>query len=154
MGLNAKFVGICLVCIILGVASTSLAAPTLSLSWYKNNGYGMGGDVGGQWTITGVASSDVTRVEFYLDDTLQVNDTSTPFSWAFNTGNYSLGTHTIKAVAYDDAGQTATAEATRNFVEYSTDIFWIIIGVIVVVMVIALAVSLYWVRRKEAKKAR
>ena len=154
MRLNAKFVFICLTCIVLALSSTVLAAPTLSLSWYKNNGFGMGNHMGGQWTLTAVTSSDVTRVEFYLDNNLQENKTSAPFNWAFNTRNYSLGTHTIKAVAYDATEQTATAEATRNFVEYSNDLLWIIIGVIVVVMAVVLVIALFMVRRKDAKKAR
>ncbi len=155
MRLTVKLVGICLVCVVIALSVTAvLATPTVSLSWYKNNGYGMGNDIGGQWTITAVTSSDVTRVEFYLDNQLQQNDTSTSFNWAFNTNDYSLGTHTIKAVAYNAEGQTATAQADRNFVEYSMNLFGIIIGVIVSVMAILLVTLLYRVRKKEAKKTK
>ena len=149
MRLSIKLSYICMICAALALSSTAvLAAPTISLSWYKNNGYGLGNDIGGQWTITAVTSSDVTRVEFYLDSQLQQNDTLTPFSWAFNTADYSLGSHNIKTVAYTSDGQTMTAQAERNFVEYSTNLLWIITGVIVAVVAISIVVALYWVRKK------
>jgi len=131
------------------------ADPTLSLKWYKNNGYGMGNDIGGQWTLTADASSDVNRVEFYLDNQLQQNSTQAPFQWAFNTADYSLGTHTIKAVAYNAEGQTATATAERNFVEYSaTNIFGLVIGVAVAVIAIALVVAVYRIKKESKNKNR
>jgi Bacterial Ig domain len=134
-------------------AAVAQASPTVSLQWYKNNGYGLGTDIGGQWTITADTSSDVTRVEFYLDNQLQQNSTQAPFQWAFNTADYSLGAHTIKTVAYNTQEQTATAEANRNFVEYSaTNIFGLIIGVTVAVIVIAVAVAVYRIKKQNKDK--
>jgi hypothetical protein len=141
------------VCIILALSFTTvLAAPTINLNWYKNNGYGMGDDIGGQWTITAVTSSDVTSVEFYLDSNLQQNDTSTPFTWAFNTADYRSGTHTIKAVAYNIEGQTVTTQVERNFVEYSMNLFWVITGVVVAVLAISVVVAVYRIRKTDARR--
>jgi len=151
--LSIKLAYIFMICVALSLAFTAvLAAPTISLSWYKNNGLGFGNDIGGQWIITAVTSSDVTRVEFYLDNQIQQNGTSAPFSWDFNTADYNLGPHTIKIVAYNIEGLNVTAQADRNFVEYSTNLFWITIGVIVAVLVISLVIALYWVRKKEPKQ--
>ncbi len=148
---TAKLLCIFVVCAALALSFTAVsAAPTVSLNWYKNNGYGLGSDIGGQWTITADASSDVTRVEFYLDNQLQQNDTSAPFNWVFDTADFNLGEHTIKAVAYNVDGQTATAQADRNFVEYSAaNVFGIIIGVVVAVMAVVLIALLYRVRKKR-----
>jgi hypothetical protein len=129
------------------------ASPTVSLQWYKNNGYGLGNDIGGQWTITADTSSDVTQVEFNLDNQLQQNSTQAPFQWAFNTADYSLGTHAIKAVAYNAQGQTAQTEANRNFVEYSTtNTFGVIIGVAVAVIAIAVIVAVYRINKQNKGK--
>jgi NADH:ubiquinone oxidoreductase subunit K len=134
-------------------AATAQAAPTLSLNWYKNNGYGMGNDIGGQWTITAVTSADVSRVEFYLDNQLQQNSTQAPFKWAFNTADYSLGAHTVKAVAYAAEGQTGTVQADRNFVEYSAEnVFGVVIGVFVAVIAIALVVAVYRIKKQTKNK--
>ncbi|MGE5188128.1 MAG: Ig-like domain-containing protein [Betaproteobacteria bacterium] len=123
----------------------------MSISTYKNNGYGWGNDMGGLWTFTAEASPDVVFVEFYLDNQLQLNATVAPFKWQFNTADYALGEHTIKVVAYDSSGLSATAEKQANFVEYSfTDTLVIIVAAFIVVIVVALAVLLYRVRRKAS----
>jgi hypothetical protein len=140
--------------LIVALSATAVAAPTISLSWYKNNGYGLGDDIGGEWTVTADVSSDVTRVEFYLDNQLQQNSTASPFQWNFNTADYSLGEHTIKAVAYNAEDQTSTTQADNNFVEYSTDFLWIILVVVIIAVAVSLVASLFWVRKKEAKKQR
>jgi len=110
----------------------------------------MGNDINGEWTINTATSSDVTHVEFYLDDHLEENDTSSPFSWYFDTANYTEEAHTIKAVAYNSAGETATAQAERNFVGFPITFVVEIIVFIVLVMVLSLLFALYRVRKKEA----
>lgn len=123
------------------------AKPSLSLSFYKNNGYGMGSDIGGVWTVNTDVSADVMHVEFYLDGQLQQNDTSKPYSWQFDTNNYASGPHTIKVVALDSLGQTETASADRNFQEYSGPGVLTIIGVVVTVIVIIAAFAAYKLRK-------
>lgn len=143
----------CIIMACLVIAFTSVltqAQPALSLSFYKNNGYGMGNDIGGHWTVNAAVSSNVERVEFYLDDQLQQNDTSAPFSWQFNTVDYPTGAHTIKAVAYDAAGESTTATAERNFQEASTEsVTLIIIAVVVAVIVGAVMFAIF--RARKAK---
>ncbi len=151
MKVNTKIVGICLISVVLALSTgAALAAPTVSLSWYKNNGYGWGNDIGGEWTITADVSSDVTCVEFYVDDTLVQNATDAPFKWAFNTEDYSNGEHAISAIAYDNAGEMATTQVDRNFVEYSaSNILWLIVTIFVVSLVIVLAVAIYKVKKNK-----
>ncbi len=55
-------------------------------------------------------SSEVNRVEFYVDDKLKSNDTSVPYSWSWKYGVFFKHVHTIKAVAYDDVGNSASDE--------------------------------------------
>ena len=142
---------VCLVLVFACALSTAVATPSLNIRTSKNNGYGWGSDMGGLWTFTAEVSSDVVFVEFYLDNQLQLNSTSSPFKWQFNTADYSLGEHTIKVVAYDSSGLAATDERQNNFVEYSmTDTVVTIVVVVIVVMVVSLAVLLYRVRRKTS----
>ncbi len=125
------------------------AKPTLSLDFYKNNGYGSGSDMNGEWTLNTVVSQDVAYVEFYLDNQLQLNATATPFSWNFNTGSYTEGQHTIKAVAYDSAGETATEEIQRNFVGFPLTFVVGIIVLVVVVVIVSLGFVVYRARKSE-----
>lgn len=134
------------------LATAVQAAPTLSLSFYKNNGYGMGNDMNGEFTINTDVSSDVQFVEFYLDDQLQFNDSSAPFSWNFNTGSYTEGVHAIKVVAYNSLGETATSEKQPNFVAFPLTFVVGIIVFVVVVTVASFGFALYRARKKEIKE--
>jgi len=55
------------------------------------------------------STSGVTRVEFYIDDKLEVSDGSVPYSWKWTELNLFLS-HTIKTVAYDAAGNSVNDE--------------------------------------------
>ncbi|GFO66543.1 hypothetical protein GMLC_01220 [Geomonas limicola] len=57
-------------------------------------------------TVLTSASDDVgvTKVEYYLDGTLQATATSLPYNFAWNTLSTANGSHTVSAKAYDAAG--------------------------------------------------
>lgn len=46
----------------------------------------------------------IDRVEFYVDDTLKVTDTESPYEWTWSTPAFFK--HTIKAIAYDTSGKS------------------------------------------------
>ena len=138
--------------IVFSFAATVGANPSLTVSFYKDNGYGMGKDINGLWTINTNVSQDVSYVEFFVDDYLQLNDTSAPFSWSFNTANYTEGLHAIKAVSYNSSSETATVVAERNFVGFPWGFIAGIIAVIAVVFVVALVVSVYRIKQASKKK--
>ncbi len=60
-----------------------------------------------QTSVYEINRSCVDRVEFYIDDELQVTDTEAPYSWVWN--QRSFGSHTIKVLAYKNA-KSATDE--------------------------------------------
>ncbi len=144
-----------IVCVFLSlfvIVGSVAAAPSLRLDFYKDNGYGMGEDMQGQWTINTVVSSDVIRVEFYLDGQLQKNATSAPFSWSFNTADYNQSKHTFTVIAIDSTGATTESERQANFVGFPVSFVVVIIGIIVAVTVVVLVVSVYRIRKSDAKK--
>jgi hypothetical protein len=123
------------------------AKPSIDLGFEKNNGYGMGNDIGGLWTVSAHVSSEVVYVEFYLDGQLQLNDISAPFSWQFETSNYPSGSHDIKAVAYDSLGDTAFLQVERNFQETSTEtVTGIIIAIVIAIIIAVIGFTLYKLR--------
>lgn len=54
-------------------------------------------------------NTGVTKVEFYVDGALKVTDTTSPYSYAWNTTGVAAGSHTLSARAYDSANNTATS---------------------------------------------
>jgi beta-lactamase superfamily II metal-dependent hydrolase len=72
-----------------------------------------GATVSGTTTVTASASDNigVTKVEFYLDGALQSTDTTSPYSWSWNTTTATNGTHSLTSKAYDAALNTKTSTA-------------------------------------------
>jgi len=53
---------------------------------------------------------EIDRVEFYVDDILRKTDTKPPYSWRWRLSSHIKHRHTIKVVAYDNVGDTASDE--------------------------------------------
>jgi hypothetical protein len=49
----------------------------------------------------------VTKVELYLDGSLIGTKTSTPYTFSVSLNSLALGTHTVNAKAYDNAGNAS-----------------------------------------------
>jgi len=128
------------------------AEPTASIRLYRDNAYGFGNDISGLLTVRTEVSTDVTRVEFYLDTLLQSNCTISPFNWSFDTNNYTLGLHTIKVIAYDALGDEASAEIQRNFIEFPTFLILSIIVAAVVITFAGIVIGIFRARKREAEK--
>lgn len=90
--------------------TTSITAPTA------------GAIVSGTATVSASASDNVgvTKVEFYLDGVLQSTDTSSPYSWNWNTTTASNASHTLTSKAYDAAGNIGTSTGVAVTVSNAT----------------------------------
>ncbi len=75
--------------------------PTVNLTAPLN-----GSTVSGSATAMATATDNlsINRVEFYLDNTLLGSDSTSPYSWAWNTILYPNRSYTLYARAYDGAG--------------------------------------------------
>jgi len=62
-------------------------------------------------SVTASASDNVgvTRVEFWLDGALAATDTSSPYSWSWNTTTATNGSHSLQSKAYDAANNVGTS---------------------------------------------
>jgi hypothetical protein len=54
--------------------------------------------------------SGIALVEFYVDNTLKANDTTAPYSWTWSERSFFM--HTLKIIAYDNAGHHTDKEIT------------------------------------------
>jgi hypothetical protein len=93
--------------------SADTTPPTVSMTAPAN-----GATISGTATLSCNASDNigVASVQFQIDGAnVGSADTATPYSLALNTGSYPNGSHTLKAIAQDTAGnQTTSASITVN----------------------------------------
>src|SRR3989475_5596864 len=68
------------------------------------------------------ASDDVgvSKVEFYVDNVLQATDTTSPYSFSWDTTTVGNGSHLLMAKAFDAAGNVGTSTTVTVNVQNST----------------------------------
>ena len=74
-----------------------------------------GGCVSGTVDIALYANSDtddLVKVELYIDDRLVRTFTSAPYLYSWDTSEIDTSNHIVKAIAYEDSGQTNTDQVT------------------------------------------
>jgi thermitase len=93
-----------------GTASVTVTlsntAPTVSIS---SPSYGT--TVSGTVSVQGSASDStgLSKIEFYVNGTLNATAASSPFSFSWNTTSQTTGSDTVSVKAYDTLGNTSTA---------------------------------------------
>lgn len=81
-----------------------------------------GAAVSGTVTVSVSASDNVgvAKVELYVDGALLTTDSAAPFAFAWNTAQAADGPHTLKAVAYDAAGNSGASPTITVTVQNQT----------------------------------
>jgi hypothetical protein len=92
-------------------------APTVSLTAPVN-----GATVSGSVSVTANASDNVgvSKVEFYVDGALKATDTTSSYTYSWDTTQVSNGSHSLQAKAYDAAGNIATSPTATVTVQNQT----------------------------------
>ncbi len=87
-------------------STTDTTPPTVSLTAPLN-----GANVSGTITLTATASdaSGIAHVDFYKGTTLLNSDTTSPYSYAWNTTSSDNGSYALTAKAFDTIGNNATS---------------------------------------------
>lgn len=62
----------------------------------------------------------ISEVRFYIDDNGVGSSESFPYTFEWNTSDYSVGTHTIKVKAFDNEGGSSSDEITINIITNSS----------------------------------
>lgn len=91
--------------------------PTCAIS-FPNNGAALSGTV--SVSIAAADNVGVAKVELYLDGSLFATDSSDPFTFSWDTTQAGNGPHTLKAVAYDAAGNYAASPEVTVSVQNQT----------------------------------
>jgi hypothetical protein len=100
-----------------GGESSDSTPPTASISSPVT-----GAIVSGNASVSVSASDNVgvTKVELYVDGALSSTDTTSPYTFTWNTATASNGTHTLSTKAYDAANNLYTSTSISVTVSNST----------------------------------
>lgn len=107
-------------CLVLSAATLTLAqGSTLSLKLAKIIGYAsLGkGDIQGTFTLEASGPANLQKVTFLIDGSPMAEVSQAPFKIRFDTGSYSLGTHTLSALGVtSDGSELHSPDYPTNFV--------------------------------------
>ncbi|MBV5339649.1 MAG: DNRLRE domain-containing protein [Deltaproteobacteria bacterium] len=100
--------------VVLYTLASDTTAPAVAITAPGNST-----TVSGTVAVSATASDNVavTKVEFYVNGTLQTSDSASPYSFSWNTTAVANDSYAITAKAYDAAGnvgQSASANVTVN----------------------------------------
>jgi hypothetical protein len=137
------------VVILISLALTTVAlaqASELSLTMGDRNGYAMGQERQGWFTLKVSGPDDLAKVVFYLDEQVMGEVTAKPFALRFTTDNYPLGLHKMWAQGFTASGaELRSNEIPAEFVPASKagKMIFTILGPILAVLVIAMLASAF-----------
>ena len=69
--------------------------------------------------VTVSSDAGIDRVVFYIDETEMKIDSSSPYSYEWDTTGNLEGPHNIRVVAYDNSGKTAEDQITVTITSQS-----------------------------------
>jgi hypothetical protein len=139
------------------ITAVSAQSEGLTISLSRDFGYGgFNGDIQGTFSIKASGPVTLSRVEFYLDDTLLGEDTSAPFALQFVTDNYPVGSHVLHAVGYTtDGGKIESTTISALFVskgESNQTMLKMVVPILVIVFGAILVGALFpLISRKKGK---
>ncbi len=111
--------------------------PTLELRLSRDNGFGLGNQMQGNFSYRVSGPDDLVRVEFLMDGEVIGEATEEPFRLRFVTDNFELGRHEMSAVGYTSDGQTLESNTfIGEFVspQVTGRFIFVVIGFVVVVV--------------------
>ena len=155
-GCNVKFRRLIIIIISLIVITPKMMAQgsenlAMELRLRRDFGFGIANLIRGTFSINVDAPEDVIRVVYLIDEMEIGEDRERPFTFRFDTTDYSQGNHSITAIGYTPSGQAVRSNSlSRQFVN-SAPTFLIVGGLFVLVVSFRLASS-FIVNRGSSKK--
>lgn len=101
-------------------------------------------------------TSGISRVEFYLGNTLVNTLATVPYQWAWDTTKYPNGAYTIRVEAYDPIGNVKSRDLTVTV--NNVEVPWMQANLLTIVQVaiglggLTVAIVTYWSRTRDKRK--
>ena len=103
---------------VIGKLSISITKPSYGLYFFDKKIVSLKNTIIiGKITIEAIAyGSNISKVEFYIDDNLKYTDHELPYQWLWN--EFSIGRHEIKVIAYDNKNNKAEDEINVTIFDF------------------------------------
>ncbi len=128
---------------LMGAAQTQ----QLTLKLSRDNGYGgFNNDIQGLFSMKVTGPSDLSSVDFYIDETKIGQVDQSPFNFQFTTDNYPLGNHQLSAMGVSSTGLEYRSNViTMNFVskQAAGKMIFPILGVILLVILLSVILAFF-----------
>lgn len=144
-------------CVLTAQPAGAQDTAELSLRLSRVFGYASGrGVIQGTFSMRVTGPENLSRVEYYIDDTKIGEVSQAPFNWRFSTDNFNLGNHRLVAIGFtQDGRELRSNEIQAEFVSASEgmrvagSIIIPILVLVVVAMLFSAAASLSSSRRLQ-----
>ena len=70
-------------------------------------------------TVTTQDNEGISRVEFFIDDSLHFTDTESPYQYNWNTTAYEDTSHTVKVISYDTSDNSTPSQPISYLIDNS-----------------------------------
>ena len=61
-------------------------------------------------TVTTQDNEEISKVDFFIDDSLVLTDTESPYQYVWNTTQYEDGEHIVKVISYDNSDNSTESQ--------------------------------------------
>ena len=108
--------------IVVGVATAVAQSDSeLELGLSRDFGTGIGSNIQGTFSFRVSGPDNLASVTFYIDDQIVGEDSEAPFRLQFQTDDYPLGVHTLRATGLTQDGRELSSNSlSRNFISGSS----------------------------------
>jgi len=123
----------------------------LTIRLRRHVGSSLAGQMQGSFSMIVSGPDNLIEVEFLIDDQVIGKDDEEPFQFRFNTGDFGEGLHSLRATGLTSEGLQLRSDTLRRQFVSGRSVFWIVGGIVVLVIGFRVISSLV-VRRKGTSK--
>ena len=112
-----KIIAIPAMIFVFGFGFVNAQSEEITLKFSRDFGFSGAGKIQGLFSMKVTSSVQLSEVEFFIDNESLGKDALEPFSFQFNTDNYSPGDHSLYAIGYTITGNALkTREELAHFI--------------------------------------
>jgi len=108
------------------------AESSLSLTFDREFGIGLGDSIQGRFTIHGSGGTEIVRLQILFNGNIEANASGNTLHFSFSTDDYPLGEYNITLQGWDSSNQQTQISTVKKFISpwYNMLIILVVVGII------------------------